>query len=239
MTTIVGVKTTTGLDAIVLAADYTKTTFYGASGGNSINNAESGKMKKLYCARNFAFGFAGKMDLDHIGELWQKLKIKNKKNKNYIDVSEQLRNGYFEEIAMMNSIQTTMGDYIDSTAQTEFIFGTNEGDELSLHHVSPLGAVTNFDNYVFSGSGSEYVEEYLEDAYDIRSLDGPSINLRKAVNLARKSIHLAKKDMYSGTEILDFTIITKDSITYYGDNLRKKLKKFKNKEIKKIITSYH
>ncbi len=239
MTTIVGLKTTVGLDAIVLAADYTKTLMHSNSGENPLNSMESGDMRKIYSTRNFAFSFSGHLSPEYMTALWDTLKVNKKSNEDYIDVSGRLEDGFFNEIRNFNVMQGDSETNFDNDKQTSFIFAT-KGVKLGLYYVHPMGLVEEFsDDYVCAGSGSDYIEEMLDTAYEFKSLNGPKIDLRKAVNLAQKSIRLSKKDLFSGSDIVDFAIITKDSIDYYGNSLRKELKEFKRKKFSEIVKSYY
>jgi len=235
MTTIVGLKTTTGLDAIVLASDFTKTMIY------PNNDMEVRDMKKIYHTNNFAFTISGNIDLDLLPELWKNLKSKKSKDEeNYIDVKKRLEDGFFEEIRLLNQIQCDSDIEFQTQQQTAFMFATRYSGKVGLYKVYPLGQVEESNsNYICLGSGTEYIEEMLEREYEFKSLDGPKIDLRKAVKLAQESISLANRDMFSGSDIVDFAIITKDSIKYYGNSLRKNLKIYKNQQINEIIKKYY
>jgi 20S proteasome alpha/beta subunit len=212
---------------------------YSNGGGNPLNSMESGDMRKIYSTRDFAFAFSGHLSPDYMCALWDTLKINKKSSEDYIDVSGRLKVGFFDEIRNFNIMQGDSETNFDNDKQTSFIFAT-KGEDIGLYYIHPMGLVEEFSkDYVCAGSGSEYIEEMLDDAYEFKSLNGPKIDLRKAVNLAQKSIRLAKRDLFSGSDIVDFAIITNDSIDYYGNKLRKELKEFKHKRISEIVKSYY
>jgi 20S proteasome alpha/beta subunit len=233
MTTIIGLKTTVGLDAIVLASDFTKTFIC------EDNSMEFGEMKKIYTTPNFAFAFSGHVNPELLTELWGNLKNK-KNNENYIDFKMRLKDKFFDEARKLNQIQSDSDKELIAKNQTQFVFATRYNKKLGLHKVYPLGKIEeNNSNYVCIGSGSEYIIERLDEKYEFKSLDGPKIDLRKAVKMAQKNIKRANKDMFTGSEIVDFSIITKNSVKYFGNKLRKDLKSYKNKQIDEIIKSYY
>jgi 20S proteasome alpha/beta subunit len=62
--------------------------------------------------------------------------------------------------------------------------------------------------------------------------------LEKAVKLADECMNLARQDLFSGGRIIDFAIITKKSIDYYGDSLREDLENFRKQKLDDIICKY-
>jgi len=88
------------------------------------------------------------------------------------------------------------------------------------------------------GSGSQYVEEYLDSEQIISlakgrrdPLDSNNITLEQGIDLAETALNFAIHDLYSGG--LDMMIITKEEI-YDSPELKEERDKGRKRAIKKI-----
>mgnify|MGYP003998072265 FL=1 len=167
------------------------------------------------------------------------LKVKNKKSDRFIDVKRGLELGFFPEVKYLNLDMGADSDIVyDADNQLRFIFATRFNRKLGLHYVYPMGMVDEHQDYVCEGSGSEFIEDLLKQTYAPNSLEGTNIDLEKAVKLADECMNLARQDLFSGGRIIDFAIITKKSIDYYGDSLREDLENFRKQKLDDIICKY-
>ena len=232
MTTIVGLKTSVGPEAIVLVADYTATSI---SKNSDMNQME---FKKLYCSNNFAFTISGGIKQQAFDFL-DDLKVKSKKSKRFIDVKSGLELGFFPEVKYLNLDMGAESDTVyGEGTQLHFIFASRFNRKLGLHYVYPMGGVDEHQDYVCGGSGSEFIEDLMNQTYTPKSLEGTHVDLEKAIKLADECMNLARQDVFSGGRIIDFAIITKNSIDYYGDSLREDLENFRNQKLDEIIRKY-
>ena len=236
MTTILGLKTTIGKEAIVLASDR-QLSIVGRDIYGNRHPVEELDFKKLYAQENFAFAMAGAA-FPGLMDFWKQLKIKNPENPDFIDLEKILVDGgTFEEIRQTN-LEAAAGNFfeLEENSQAHFMFATNFGGTPRLHHVYPLGAVQEIDASFALGSGTEYIEDRLSEGYKGGTLGGSQVDLPKAVRLAEECITLSRNDPYSGGTMPDIAVITADSIKYYGDELVSNYQKFKKAEMEKIIS---
>lgn len=236
MTTILGLKTTFDKEAIVLAADYLGSFMVtDPDGGEAV--VEQIDFQKIYHQTNFAFAMAGRAS-PLLKDFWRRLKIKDPENPEFIDVKESLETGFFEEVRNLN-LESCVDDIsIDPVNQTSFIFATNFDGEPRFFTVYPMGAVNELKYCAALGSGSDFIDEKVSSVYTDHSLDGPQINLEKAVRLADECITLARGDIYSKAVVPDIAVITAKSIDYHGPRMRANYQKFKETELQKIIKRY-
>ena len=233
MTTILGLKTTFDKEAIVLAADYLGSFMMtDPDGGEGV--VEQIDFQKIYHQTNFAFAMAGRTS-PLLKKFWRRLKIKDPRDSEFIDVKESLEMGFFEEVRNFNLESCVDEISIDPTNQTSFIFATNFDQEPRFFAVYPMGAVNELKYCAALGSGSDFIGEKLSSVYTAHSLDGPQINLEKAIKLADECITLARGDIYSKAIVPDIAVITSKSINYYGPRMRANYQKFKEAELQRII----
>jgi len=237
MTTILGLKTTQGPESIVLAADYLASLIAHTSEGGNGGILEQIDFRKTYCGENFAFTMTGSAS-GPLYDFWEQLKIDDKENPNFIDVESRLENEFFDEIKLLNLQAGDSDMEFNTNGQVRFIFATNYNEQPKLYAVYPMGAVRELKMCTYAGSGTDFIEERLSEVYTSHSLDGPQINLEQAINLADECITLARGDVFSKSIVPDLAIITPKSVQYYGDVLRERFKKFKERELAKIIKKY-
>jgi hypothetical protein len=237
MTTILGLKTTVGPEAIVLAADYLASFTMPGQGGGQDEVLEQIDFQKIYHEKNFAFSIAGRSSA-LLKEFWKRLQLNDPENPEYINLKDALEMGFFSEVQQLNLEACVDEVTINPSNQTSFLFATNFDERPRFFSVYPMGAVNELKYCAATGSGSEFIDEKISSAYTSHSLDGPQINLEQAVKLADKCITLARSDIYSKAIVPDIAIITEDSITYHGPKMRANFEKFKEKELQKIITKH-
>lgn len=89
---------------------------------------------------------------------------------------------------------------------TQFLFGGSDKEGVHLYEIFPDGSVTEIDDFVCSGSGSEFAYGVLESQYK------PNLSIKDAEELALKAVSAAlQRDSASGNGI-DVMVITKDSL---------------------------
>lgn len=238
MTTILGLKTTTGKDAVVLAADR-QMSIVGKDVYGNRHSLEEVDFRKIYTGKNFAFAMAGAA-IPSLMDFWKHLQIQDSQDPNFINLEEILIDGnVFDEVRQINLDAAAGNAYeINGDAQTHFMFATNFGGVPKLHRVHPLGAVDEFEMFLPLGTGTEYIEDELAEAYKGGTLDGPQVDLPKAARLAEKCIALSRSDPYSGGTMPDMAVITGDSINYYGDELISNYRRFRRLQIERIISEH-
>ena len=238
MTTILGLQTTVGKDAVVLATDRQMSMFIPDAYANK-QAVEEMDFKKIYIGKNFAFTMAGAA-IQSLMEFWKNLQVKDPKDPKFVDLEHILVDGgVFDEVRQMN-LEAAAGNVeeVRASAQVRFIFATNYNKTPKIHYVFPLGGVEEFDAFSVEGTGKEFIMDDLQDAYKGDTLDGPRVTLPQAIKLADRCISNSRSDPYSGGTMPDIAVITGDSISYYGDELLSRYKKFRKSEIQRIIDAH-
>jgi proteasome beta subunit len=101
---------------------------------------------------------------------------------------------------------------------SHFIMGGKDKSGFHIYDLSPDGSVTEIDDFVSSGSGSEMVYGLLETVY---TKDMP---IKEAVKLAIKGINAAlQRDAATGNGITVYTITEKGAIKIIDKELEIKL----------------
>lgn len=233
MTTLIGIKTNTEHEAIVLGADtqmaiyegekpVTKKPLYKIVSGDFWSIAHSGaitdELRKFYnrLTKPDAFKNFGKEKL-------RESVLDAVKKKRFRDVNELNAEYYRKES--------------DTEDLHEFLFAVND-PELRLFHIDPFGNLKSSEDglcYLTLGTGEEEAGDYIEEKLDGEHYDSGNVNLEAALRLCRESLKKASsRDMYSGGPI-DFAVIRKDDISTPGKRLEKAIEAAEKEEFEQII----
>ena len=219
MTTVLGLKAEKGKKGIIMASDLQGT----AGDQKSI-------IRKLHInkSRNAVFGIAGIYDQEFENFLEE---LKEDK----YDIEQIVETGIFPELLGLNL--NRWDNQIPDDTYNGLFLATNFEEEPKLYTCWPLGGVEERLG-IYMGSGSQYVEEYLDSEQIISlakgrrdPLDSNNITLEQGIDLAETALNFAIHDLYSGG--LDMMIKTKEEI-YDSPELKEERDKGRKRAIKKI-----
>ena len=234
MTTLIGMKTEVGEEAIVLASDTQLT---------DLDEKEKSYFLKIVHGDFWAIAHTGVYN--NMKSFYNKLR--NPDDKRYKDfnkgklihmINKSVEIKRFFEINQLNA--DSMGDGVDVDILSEFIMAINNPG-IDLFHIDIFGNLKNLPedkNYFVLGSGSKQVKRYLEENLDGDSLDTSNISLDKATSLCWNGLKYALKkpnsDIFSGWPI-DIAVIKKDKIRSYGEMVKEAHEETDKKLLDKII----
>jgi proteasome beta subunit len=182
-----------GKDAVILAADKR------ATAGNLIANKNTEKIMLLN--DSMAFTIAGTVsDVQLIAKyLKAELKLKEVKTgrKNTVKEAANLLAGMvYNNIRKMSMIPGI----------TQFVFGGHDKEGVHLYEIFADGSITEINDFVCSGSGSEFALGVLESQYK------KGLSIKEGEELAVSAIQAAlARDSASGNGI-DVMVITANSV---------------------------
>ena len=258
MSTIFGIKTNSGQDAVVLATDTQLTIDYGSSKRKIIEPkmrveeyyalAYTGTKTKLV-ERFFSYVNGRTTPKNFIKEA-----LGNKNHPIFLNlpknpVQAAIEAGYFPELALVNSDRYS--DIHDEKGYEEIFEDLIEliianRNPLGLYRVDSLGRVkssTQNIEFLAAGSGSGIAQTYIDESeYKEGQIIGVEIRDDKitipiAVSLSIGAIKKASKDMDTGGSI-DLVVLTEDKIYTHGQEIRKFLAEAEREIYQKIIGQY-
>jgi 20S proteasome alpha/beta subunit len=235
MTTIVGIKTNSGLDSIVLASDLQ----------SSDEEAETKFRipRKIYVGDNWAMGDAGGDD-KAVRRLYGKLRG----NKNYGSndniagemLERAIKEKLFYEVRELNTELRKKDCSMDETHA--FVFAVSK-PELFLWKIDEFGNLKDPKedhdiDYVCVGTGRERVEKYIEGLLDEEKFDRDEINTNAAIHIARGAMKAAEGDVWTGLGY-DLVILTKAGVKVWGKKIREVLEKAETDKLEEIAKKYN
>ncbi len=237
MTTIIGVRTNYGDDAIVLASD------------RQIGDYEQeiltakGLGKKIQTGPFWVMGHSGGQQKRCITKFFGILKG----YKNYSSSDEKareiiqiaIRKKRFYEVDELNAEISRSEDDIDSTL--EFILAVNN-PKLEMWKVNEFGVFHDVPDsreidYITIGSGADAAVKFIYNQIADARYDIERINTRAAIQIARDVMHISEKDPATGLGY-HLIIMTKDSIKEWGEEIKKAVVEAQDIKIKSIQDYY-
>jgi 20S proteasome alpha/beta subunit len=266
MTTIVGIKTNSGPESIVLATD-TQFTWY----KEGIRQSKD-EIFKLRVGDEYALAFAGNIDknlsafLNYVDgkrsfESYLNFVIPSHKKKNveYFKkiipflfkreehpIKEATENWYFPEFNILNTFVLRGDEDSDLEQLAELVIAKR--NPLGLYQVDVFGNISESDpandiEYIALGSGSEIVENYIDDEQYKEGRKNPlkinydDLNLESAIDLAIGALKKAMKDTDTGG-IIDLAIVDEKEVIHYGPLIKSKIQKAERDAYKEIKNKY-
>jgi len=234
MTTIIGMKTNIGDEAIVLASD-TQLNYY----DDDDNVIAKRPLLKIIHGDFWALACSGG-DTDELRRFYNKLK--NPDDKRYTNFgAEKLKemmlksiNGKrFYEINELNAKYMKEEGDIDSTH--EFVMAVNKPN-VDIFHIDSFGNLKKPKNrnYIFLGSGKDEAEKYIEECIDGDTFDAYNLNIEDAIRLSTGAIKKSKYDILSGGP-MDLVVIERSNISSFGKEIRNSLEKAEKNVLEDII----
>lgn len=252
MTTIIGLKSNSGIDGIVLASD-TQLSYSDKTGKFS----EKKPMYKIVHGKDWAMAFCGIIS----NELYRFFQILRGQKKygsseemaneiitravtNYERWKEnpKLEDIHFKEVNSLNTI-LKRNEAIDLEDLNNFILAINtESKGPVLFEVDEFGNLKEAPKnkeieYITIGTGEEIVERYVEETMEKEDVSPFILNIPIAIDLARKSLVKAQRDPYTGSSI-DLMILTKPGIETTGKELRNVLTEAEEKFFSELKDRY-
>ncbi len=238
MTTLIGIKTNSGLDRIVLASD-NQITRYDKKDNKPVSKHPD---RKLYYEDKWAIGIAGVSDYEttkFFGVLrGNKTYGSSEENAKRI-IEGAIKNLDFPEINELNKKLRKKG--IDLEDLPAFIFAANE-PKLTLWWIDEFGNFHKRDeeaefDYICLGSGEDKASQYIESLIENEKIKKDKITTREAIRIARESIYAAEKDMDTGLGY-DLVILTEHEIKSWGDEIKKEIREAEAKKLEDIANYY-
>jgi len=238
MTTIVGIKTNTGIiDAVVLGSDTQLS--YLDEDGNAI--AKRPILKMVY-GDFWALAPCGAYT-DELKSFYNKLrKPEDKRYRNFDKdkletmIAKAVGSKRFIQIDELNANYLKEGGDLEESH--EFLMAVNR-PRIELFHVDPFGNLISpkkNKSYMVLGTGEEDASKYIEEQFEEDIYDTNDIDLRVAMDLCRKAVKSAsqKGDIMSGLP-LDLIVVRKEGIRAYGKRIRNAIEQADEKEFNTII----
>lgn len=230
MTTIIGLETSyKGAPAIVLASDMTGTgTDLDDNGDVIVKRRVQAHYKKLYSAHDgkSVMGIAGIYD-----PLAQEL-VKEFVKGN-LDLQAITSKGFFPEMEKIH-LKRASGRFLrQEDANSTLIACLDQKGTPILYTCFPLGLVERREGTAI-GSGADYAlnfinQEILRDRGPIDIVSERSLPLLDGMNLSRRAIRHAAKDIY--TKGLDLVVLTSEGVKEYGERIRTAIDTAEEKEM--------
>lgn len=225
MTTIVGIKTSADMEAIVLASDQCMMREYiiTMAGGAETKGSFREDHQKIFTSvyGDFAFAISGTYDSKY-NEFVDWLTKEN------VSIEKRLRRRMFAAFRDLNCERWDWRQ-ADEKNKNGMLIASRFNNKPELFHCFPLGRVELVhDDYRAIGSGSIYAAQFLKDKKPSRP-----ISLDEGVKLAVDCIGTAHRDVY--TLGLDIVIVGTQRIMPFGDMVTR-LVQNTNDEIKRQVS---
>jgi len=228
MSTLIGIKTNSGIERIVLASDHQMSEFEGDT------MVSKGFVKKIHYGKNWALGFTGGGETKELRKFFGTLKGhgrygSNKKLSSNI-IETAVKTKIFKEVYELNRTVSKRDRDIEGTYS--FIFCT-QSPEFGLWEIDEFGNIfdseeNNEFDYICIGSGSSEVEKYLSSIISDGKIgdykfDKESIDSNVASRIAKRAIQAAQIEPASGFGY-DLVVVPKyGKVDSWGDTIKQKL----------------
>ncbi len=241
MTTIVGIKTDSCHDGIVLAAD-TQLNYY----ADDDTSVAKRPIHKIIYNGSWAIaqtGVATRLHYDFERMLLgrkrgfpeEKVMEMIARAVNNYDLGSKYLDSHFPEVNRLNTLHRRSGAQIEELAS--FIFATRH-PRLSLWEIDEMGnlkpapqELRDFE-YISLGSGSKEALKYMTEQEMRGTTDPNSIDIAKAIDLAVGALHAAQEDAFTGG--LDLVVVTAEKVIAYGDRIKTAIARAEEEEIDRI-----
>ena len=251
MTTIVGIRTNSGLEGVVIGADTQQSQF------SSDGKPDKKKVPffKTASGKNWVIGSAGMFE-DELQKFYGLLKGQKKygssEEKATETIYKAIENYYlwfkkesdsgvihFPEVNQLNAVMARRGVSLDDLNQ--FIFGINVPERgVKLFKIDEFGSLEeskyNGVEIVTIGSGPTKIREYIEEI--LESDQSPvQVDIPKAIDLVCSIIYRAEVDMYSSGPI-DLHVLTSNGVDSYSKKIIEELKETEKRILEEIKGRY-
>ncbi|MEK6923317.1 MAG: hypothetical protein AABW84_01320 [Nanoarchaeota archaeon] len=242
MTTLLGIKTNSGEEAVVLVTD-TQVTY-----GSEEHNKNRKPFYKMANGDFWALGFIGSQ-WDESRKFYNQLTTRRFKDFTEKDIEQMILSSIqkkrFIEIDTINA--EFMRRYDEGESGTmEFLLATNK-PKVELYFIDAYGNIYTLDDldyhepFIVKSATDDtkkaiinYINEKISGD-DIGS--GDRIDLELALNLAKGAMQKVETDIYSSGPI-DITILTKNGIFNYGRQIKKAIEDAENAAFSEIIKKH-
>lgn len=235
MTSLIGIKTNTGPEAIVLGSD-TQLNYLDDEG----NLVAKKSILKIIHGDFWAIACCG-AETNEMKSFFRKLQNpEDRRYKNFdkdrLDtmMNKALGKGRFYEINELNANYSREGG--DISEAPEFLIAFNK-PKVELFKIDPFGnLIPPKKSYITLGTGREEVEKYLEEIFEEETYEENAIDLEAALKLSRDAVKKTSQrgDIFSGWP-MDLVVTKKNSIKAYGNRIRSAIEKAEDKEFEAII----
>ncbi len=232
MTTIVGINTNIGEEAVILGSD-TQMNYFDEDG----NVVSKRPMLKMIYGEFWALAYSGG-DTDRLRSFYNKLRNPtDKRYKNFGKerltemVSRAVNKKRFYEINELNA------KYGDAELTNEFIMVINR-PKIDLFHIDIFGNLKNSgsENYLVLGSGKDEAKKYIDEYRDGETFESYNIDIEGAVRLCTGALKKAKNDIFSGGP-MDLIVIKQGGINSFGRKIKESLENEEKRVLEEIIKS--
>lgn len=237
MTTLIGIRTNHGADAIVLFSDRQKTIT------DEEGNGEKSSIEKLFTGANWVMGDCGSDDRDvrrFYGFLRGDGRYGSNEKKAERAIKKALKRKRFYEVYLLNANLMRKEHSIEDTHA--FIFAINN-PELSLWLVDQMGNLIDVEDenefdYICLGSGGEKAKTHLETSVLNGEIERDRINVTSAIYYGRRALGAAQeRDLPTGGSY-ELIVVTPKKIEPWGKSLREKFSKFEEERLREIGNRY-
>ncbi len=238
MTTIIGIRTNHGLDAVVFGADTQVNYEY----ADQNEGPKKGLIYKIISGRNWMLGSAGGVhhELYRFQQMLTRPKNYNSTEEEVAKIIQEAVDNFekgkkvkrfeglnFPRVAYLNAQLKRNGESDDQLV--EFLLAANIGGKLGMWSIDNFGSLSAADEekdfeYLVIGSGGEHAEKYIEEQIMERIIDRATIDVATAVRTIKNALRRSEKDLNTGT-YKDIAILTKDSVTLYGAKVKELMTK--------------
>jgi hypothetical protein len=237
MTSLIGIRTNFGLDAIVLAADYQLTGF------DDDDKPVSRRVeRKLHFDDCWAMGYTGicrKELMRFFGVLKGYKNYGSNPEKARAVIEKAVKEKEFLEVAQLNG--RLRKNKVDMENLVSFIFAVNK-PKLGLWLVDEYGNFQGIDenkdfDYIYLGSGEDEMNKRIEGLIAERKIDGEKISVGVALKIAGEAMHAAERDPGTGLGY-DLVVMTEKETKSWGDEIKDEIRKAEDRKVEEIAKSY-
>lgn len=249
MTTIIGVKTTSGLNSIVIGADKQENFYEDGdilSGKVSTTKIIIGECWMLghagFSSDNGFYRFTRMMSGDRRAKSSKEIASKIVKTAvaNYISDKSDFDGPHFKETNHLNTKARREGVSFEDLH--EFILAARYDEKMGIWRVDEFGNLADCKDkrpfeYECLGSGSGIVENYFNELYKDGGIIVQEIDIPKAIDLVVTGLDKAQSDISTGS-FFDLAILTETDLISYGSSILESIQKAKQREIERIKEHY-
>ncbi|MBI2105998.1 hypothetical protein HYT56_04140 [Candidatus Woesearchaeota archaeon] len=259
MTTVLGIKTNSGIDSVILVSDTQHTIDYGdferKTIGGKIRVGENHAIAFTGNSEKFVERFSSYISGRTSAKNFVKEIFKGKVHPLFSDLPKDpiklaIEAGFFPELSFTNSAYYRSQENESNGKEvfdyfTELILAVNKPD-LGLYYVDGFGNLSSSSygiEYLVAGSGREIVQTYIDeeefrnDPAIKEEFSEDRITTPLAMKLAIGGLRKATKDGSTGGPI-DLVVVTADSINVHGSEIRRSLDVAEREIYQKIVTKY-
>lgn len=237
MTTLLGIKTNSGIEGIVIATDKQ------VSHWNEGVFTKKTTINKIFHGNNYIIANTGAIGDNPFAILEQTQKeelvqlVEEAVKKYRLDPSSEYP--HFEKINHINTL--LYREHEDEDYLHTLLMATNTNEKLELWEVDHFGSLKTPQKkkkieYHVLGSGKKYVKKYIKRLLEKGAINQAEITIHTAIDIAIAAIQEAQKDPH--TSGLDLAVLTNNGATYYGDLIKEIVEKQKKEIINSIKKDY-